>query len=424
MGRVDEIVALYDEQGRPVGSAPRSRMRAENLRHAATGVVVRDSWGRVFVHRRTDTKDVYPGRYDFSAGGVLLAGEDPDEAAARELEEELGVTAPLRSLGEADYADEHTNYHAFLYETTWDGPLRLQPEEVASGEWLTLESLAAMLADPDVPVMPDAAAVLAPWLRERLADQAEPEQGWDSQATIVEGRWLDRTPRRPEVADRLRAETRLLPEIAPLLPLAVPVPVLLDDEPVRVRHVLVPGQPAEPARLTAADGECVGRFLKSLHAVDPDAATAAGARDAAALRRELERDLADFAERVVPLLPADRRPDAQTLLAAVVSDGPTCLIHGDLGPEHLFTTAGRICGVIDWTDAGIGDPATDLAWALNGTTEQFAGALAAAYGVDAELVARARLRHRLGPWWEVTAGLDFLGPAAVESGLAGVLARL
>ena len=53
-------MALYDERGRPCGSVPRSRMRAENLRHAATAVVVRDPLGRVYVHRRTDTKDVYP----------------------------------------------------------------------------------------------------------------------------------------------------------------------------------------------------------------------------------------------------------------------------------------------------------------------------------------------------------------------------
>ena len=141
-------MALYDDAGRPCGSAPRSRMRAENLRHAATGVLVRDPLGRVFVHRRTDTKDVYPGRYDFTAGGVLLAGEAPDEAARREAEEELGVTSPLVRIGEADYADDQTTYHAFLYETVWDGPVRLQPEEVASGEWMTLGRSSALLDDP------------------------------------------------------------------------------------------------------------------------------------------------------------------------------------------------------------------------------------------------------------------------------------
>src|SRR3954453_2772755 len=91
----DEVVALYDEGGRPAGSAPRSVMRAQNLRHAATGVVVRDPWGRVYVHRRTQTKDVSPAPWAFPAGGVLLADEDPLGGARRELAEELGVTSEL-----------------------------------------------------------------------------------------------------------------------------------------------------------------------------------------------------------------------------------------------------------------------------------------------------------------------------------------
>src|SRR4051794_41342881 len=52
-------------------------MRAQNLRHAATGVVVRDPYGRIYVHRRTATKDVYPAHWDFTAGGGVLAGEGP-----------------------------------------------------------------------------------------------------------------------------------------------------------------------------------------------------------------------------------------------------------------------------------------------------------------------------------------------------------
>ncbi len=157
----DEIVALFDETGAVVGSAPRWKVRGENLIHGATGVIVRDSSGRIYVHRRTDTKDVYPGYYDFTAGGVLLAGEDPREAAVREACEELGVAGvALRSLGEGFYADEHTRYYGFRFECVYEGPIRHQAEEVAWGAWLTPDDLRAWIEDPDKPFMPDALALL------------------------------------------------------------------------------------------------------------------------------------------------------------------------------------------------------------------------------------------------------------------------
>jgi len=162
-GGMEEQVALYDESGRPSGVAPRSRVRAENLRHGATGIVVRDSHGRIYVHRRTDTKDVYPGLYDLCAGGVLQAGEEPVSSALRELAEELGVTGvPLVSLGEGDYADDHTRYHAFLFTATYDGPITWQPEEVAWGDWVTVDRLVKMMKE--VEFVPDTVALLGDWL--------------------------------------------------------------------------------------------------------------------------------------------------------------------------------------------------------------------------------------------------------------------
>jgi isopentenyldiphosphate isomerase len=160
---MDELVALYAEgdlTGKVVGTAPRSRVRAENLPHAATAVLLRDVAGRVYVHRRTDTKDVYPGMHDAWAGGVVLAGEDPAEAASRELTEELGVRGcDLRGLGVFWYADEHTNYLAYAFEARWDparhGPVVHQPEEVAAGWWMDWDDLAARLADPGWPFVPD-----------------------------------------------------------------------------------------------------------------------------------------------------------------------------------------------------------------------------------------------------------------------------
>lgn len=158
----DELVPLYDDAGLPTGEVvTRREVRARNLRHAATAVVVRNSAGEVYVHRRTDTKDVFPGFHDFAAGGVLQVGEDPYDAAVREAEEELGVTGvPLTSLGEGDYADGHTRYHGFCFTCVYDGPITWQPEEVAWGAWVSVADLREMIATR--PFVPDTIALLGP----------------------------------------------------------------------------------------------------------------------------------------------------------------------------------------------------------------------------------------------------------------------
>lgn len=160
-----EAVDLYSPGGQVIGVAPRSEVRRRNLWHGATGVVVRDPAGRIYVHRRSATKDVYPGRFDFTAGGVLQAGEEPTASAVRELAEELGVTGvELVPLGTGTYADDATSYVAFLYQCTYDGPITHADGEVAWGDWLTVEELKTWIADPARDFMPDALALLAPHL--------------------------------------------------------------------------------------------------------------------------------------------------------------------------------------------------------------------------------------------------------------------
>ncbi|MCK2213796.1 phosphotransferase [Actinomadura sp. ATCC 31491] len=246
--------------------------------------------------------------------------------------------------------------------------------------------------------------------------------GWDSQARLVGGRWVERRPRRPDVAARLLRETRLAPWLAPLLPLPIPVPRVLHVEPLIVRHEAVPGEPLES--FDAGRGRALGGFLRALHAADPARAVRLGAQPAAEVLRERAAGTADLAARVVPLLPRERRAAAAELLEAVAAFPACAVVHGDLAPEHVLERDGAVSGVIDFTDAHVGDPALDLAWPLHGAPPAFAGAVAAAYGVPAGLRERALLWWRLGPWHEVVYGLDGDRPDRVRDGLAAVLARL
>jgi aminoglycoside phosphotransferase (APT) family kinase protein len=243
------------------------------------------------------------------------------------------------------------------------------------------------------------------------------DNGWDSRAWL-EGDWLHREPRRDEVRPKLLAETRLLPWLAPQLPLPVPLP-----EPTEygVRHRLLIGEPLADG--TTELGLAVGGFVKALHGVDPAEAVAHGAQDAASASSERLEILDAMRARVIPLLPASAQADGTELLDRIAGVHTT-LVHGDLGPEHLRVHDGRVTGVIDWTDAHIGDPGLDLAWLLNGAPAPIATGVAEAYGVSAELRERAYDWHRLGPWYEVGYGIDTEQPEFVESGLSGVLKRL
>ncbi|GGU86770.1 NUDIX hydrolase [Lentzea flava] len=161
------MINLYDEAGAVIGTVSRERMRAENLWHGCATIIVRSVDGsRVYVHRRTDTKDIFPGLYDCTAGGVIDAGENPDEAAARELREELGVEVALKKLFASQYVDDRTRYHVWVYEARTDGPFTHQPEEVAWGGWMDLDELRVRIDDPDWPLVPDGRAIGREWLRQ------------------------------------------------------------------------------------------------------------------------------------------------------------------------------------------------------------------------------------------------------------------
>jgi len=162
-----ELVDLYDPadpDGRVTGVAPRARVRAQNLPHAATGVLLRDG-PRVFVHRRTTTKDVFPGAHDVLAGGVVGHGEDPAAAAVRELAEELGQhDLPLQPVLRRWYRDGDTHFLAHVYQARWAGePVVVQATEVADGWWEEAAVVRERLADPSWAFVPDTRALLERW---------------------------------------------------------------------------------------------------------------------------------------------------------------------------------------------------------------------------------------------------------------------
>ena len=164
MSPSEEIVLIVDEQDHVVGQAPRHVMRTKGLLHRVTYILVFDSQGKLFVQKRTKTKDLYPGYYDLAAGGVVCAGESYAQSARRELREELGIAQPLTPHFKYFFDEDPNRCWGQVFSCVHDGPFTLQQEEVESGEFMTLEAVSGGKIDP---VTPDTQAVLEHYLKQR-----------------------------------------------------------------------------------------------------------------------------------------------------------------------------------------------------------------------------------------------------------------
>ena len=225
-------------------------------------------------------------------------------------------------------------------------------------------------------------------------------------------------------------EQRWLPRLAPLLPLAIPVPLAKgapgEGYPWHWSiYRWIEGENATLARLAdpRQAARDLARFVAALQRIDPTGGPPPGAHNSFRGAPLAERDaptraaLASLRELNSPL-DLDAATEAwEAALEASPWRGPPVWLHGDLLPGNLLLREGRLCAVIDFGCLGVGEPAMDLtpAWTL------FTGPAREAYrdalGVDDATWARGR-------GWALSFGLIALPYYyATNPALAGVYWR-
>jgi len=134
----EEQFPVVDTEDRLKGTAPRTKVHANNLLHRAVHVLIFNPAREVFLQMRSRWKDRHPLAWDSSAAGHVNAGEDYDQAASRELREELGIEIPLKKVAKLS-ASERSGYEFIcLYRGSYDGELRLNPSEIEAGRFFPL----------------------------------------------------------------------------------------------------------------------------------------------------------------------------------------------------------------------------------------------------------------------------------------------
>ena len=84
-------------------------------------------------------EDRHPLLWDSSAAGHVEANEDYDEAAARELMEELGVSARLERLGKLPASEKTGQEFIMVYRGKHNGPFSFPCEEISAVEFFRLK---------------------------------------------------------------------------------------------------------------------------------------------------------------------------------------------------------------------------------------------------------------------------------------------
>jgi len=147
----DELLQLVDEEGRPSGSAPRAACHGNPaLIQAVVHLYLFDPRGRLYLQKRSETKDTCPGLWDSSVGGHLGAGETAAQALERELREELGLAlAELRELRQLPSYLTRTDWeseYVFPFRAVFDGEPRPDLREISEGRFEPPEGIRGRIA--------------------------------------------------------------------------------------------------------------------------------------------------------------------------------------------------------------------------------------------------------------------------------------
>ena len=138
-----EMLPLVEPGGLVYGQATREYCHSgSHVLHPVVHLHIIDHFGKLYLQKRSMTKDLLPGYWDTAVGGHVSYGETILEALYRETSEELGLTAfnPI-GLGAYIWQTQRDNEYVFVHAILGHPTLHPNAEEVSEVRWWTFEEL-------------------------------------------------------------------------------------------------------------------------------------------------------------------------------------------------------------------------------------------------------------------------------------------
>jgi len=138
---MERNITIVDESNKVTGSARRIDAHNKGFWHRIAVVHIFNPQGQIFIQKRSPHADTSPNMWDHSAAGHVDEGEEPEDAAKRELYEELGVKADrltFISLYKTQRVEKDKTFNRFwyVYKYIFDGEMKLEKSEVSTGKFV------------------------------------------------------------------------------------------------------------------------------------------------------------------------------------------------------------------------------------------------------------------------------------------------
>ena len=135
-----ELLDIVDENGNYTGEiVERKKAQGLGLLHWEVIIIVVNDRKQILLQKRSANKKYFPNKWALCSG-LVISGESCDEAAVRELKEELGVEFQISDL---NLLEGNLNLTRFYYViTNYDeSQFVIQKEELSSVKWFDLDEV-------------------------------------------------------------------------------------------------------------------------------------------------------------------------------------------------------------------------------------------------------------------------------------------
>lgn len=147
---MDKKITIVDKNDNVIGSASKDVAFKDGVIRRISRVFLIDK-DQIYLQRRGPNMRLFPDTWGSSAGGHVDEGESYEEAAKRELFEELGIkNIQLIELGKFYLEETYKTTQSFQFSMVFSAiynnqPFMFQKDEVSGGCWFKFDEVTKMV---------------------------------------------------------------------------------------------------------------------------------------------------------------------------------------------------------------------------------------------------------------------------------------